>query len=52
MEDTGFESRLRPDFSRLSHTSDLKISTPVANLPGTWLYKVSAGTGRPGVSIL
>ena len=26
--------------------------TPVATLPGVWLYKVSAGTGRPGVSIL
>ena len=32
--------------------SDLKIGTPVATLPGTWPYRVSAGTGRPGVSIL
>ena len=36
----------------LSHTSDLKIGNPVSTLPGTWCYRVSAGTGRPGVSIL
>ena len=35
-----------------SHTSDLKIGTPVATLPGAWRFKVSAGTGQPGVSIL
>ena len=35
-----------------SHTSDLKIGTPVATLPGAWRYRVRAGTGRPGVSIL
>ena len=35
-----------------SHTSDLKIGTPVATLPGVWCYRVSAGTGWPGVSIL
>ena len=35
-----------------SHTSDFKIGTPVATLPGAWRYRVSAGTGRPGVSIL
>ena len=35
-----------------SHTSDLKIGTPVATLPDAWRYRVSAGTGRPGVSIL
>ena len=51
-EGPGFESRLRPDFSRSSHTSDLKIGTPVATLPGAWRYRVSTGTGRPGVSIL
>ena len=51
-EDHGFESRLRRDFPRSSHTSDLKIGTPVATLPGAWRYRVSAGTGRPGVSIL
>ena len=39
-------------FSRPSHTSDLKTGTPVATLPGAWRYRVSAGTGRPGVSIL
>ena len=39
-------------FSGSSHTSDLKIGTPVATLPGAWHYRVSAGTGRPGVSIL
>ena len=47
-EDPGFESRLRRDFSGLSHTSDLKIGT----LPGAWCYRVSSGTGQPGVSIL
>ena len=39
-------------FSGSSHTSDLKIGTPVATLPGAWRYWVSTGTGRPGVSIL
>ena len=47
-EDPGFESRLRQDFSVLSHTSDLKIGTPVATLH----YRVSAGTAWPSVSIL
>ena len=52
-EDPGFGSRLRrEDISGSSHTSDLKIGTPVATLPGDWRYRVSAGTGRPGVSIL
>ena len=51
-EDPGFESRLRRDFSWSSHTSDFKIGTPVATLSGAWRYKVGAGTGRPGVSIL
>ena len=51
-EDPGFESRLRRDFSGSSHTSDLKIGTPVTTLPGAWHYRVSAGTGWPGVSIL
>ena len=50
--DPGFESRLRRDFSGSSHTSDFKIGTPVATLPGAWRYRVNAGTGRPGVSIL
>ena len=39
-------------FSGSSHTSDLKIGAPVATLPGAWRYRVSAGTGQPGVSIL
>ena len=52
VEDRGFESRLRRDFSRSSHTSNLNTSTPVATLPGTWCFRVSAGTGRPGVCIL
>ena len=39
-------------FSGSSHTSDLNIGTPVATLPDAWRYMVSAGTGRPGVSIL
>ena len=51
-ENQGFECRLRRDFPGSSHTSDLKSSTPVATLPGAWRYRVSAGTGWPGVSIL
>ena len=51
-EDPGFESRLCRDFSGSSHTSDSKIDTPVATLPGAWRHRVSTGTGRPGVSIL
>ena len=51
-EDPGFESRLRGILSGLNHTSDLKIGTPVATLPGAWRYRVSTGTGLPGVSIL
>ena len=39
-------------FSGSSHTSDLKIDTPVATLPGAWRSRVSTGTGRPDVSIL
>ena len=30
-------------FSKSSHTSDLKIGTPVATLPGAWHQKVTAG---------
>ena len=51
-EDPGFESRLLRDLSGSSHTRDLKIGTQVATLPGSWQYRVSAGTGWPGVSIL
>ena len=39
-------------FSESSHTSDLKIGIPVATLSGDWRYRVSVGTGLPGVSIL
>ena len=28
-------------FSGMSHTSGLKIGTPVATLPGAWRYRVS-----------
>ena len=51
-EDPGFQPCLRRDFSGSSHTCDFKIDTPVTTLPGAWRYRVSAGTGRPGVSIL
>ena len=51
-EDLGFESRLRRNFSGSSHTGDLIIGTPVATLPGAFRYRASAGTGRPGVSIM
>ena len=51
-EGPGFESRSRRDFSGSSHTSDFKIGTPVPTLPDAWHYRVSAGTGRPSVSIL
>ena len=51
-EDPGLESRLQRDISGSSHTSDSKIGTPVTTLPVAWCYKVSPGTGRPGVSIL
>ena len=44
--------RLQCDFSRLSHTSDLKIGTPVAILPGGWQHRVSTETGQPSVSTL
>ena len=53
VSDPGFDSRLRHgDFSGSSHTDDLKIAIPVATLSGPWRYRVSAGTGWPGVSIL
>ena len=35
-----------------NHTSDLNIGTVVTTLPGAWHCRVSAGTGRVGVSIL
>ena len=51
-EDLGFESHLWQDFSGSSDTSGLQNGAPVATLPGTWCYRVSAETGWPGVSIL
>ena len=38
-------------FPGSSHTSDVKNGTPVATLPGARRYRVSAGTGWPGVGI-
>ena len=37
--DPGLESRLRREFFGSSHTSDLKIGTPVAS----WRYRVELG---------
>ena len=52
-EDPEFDSRLRRDFfPRIESYQLLKTGTPVASLQGAWRYRVSAGTGRPGVSIL
>ena len=51
-EGPGFESACAGIFPGSSHTSDFKTGTPVATLPGAWRYRVSAGNGRPGVSIL
>ena len=52
-DDTGFDSHLcYGDFCGSSHTSDLEICTPVAILPGTWHYRVCAGMGWPGNSVL
>ena len=49
VEDLDFDSCLRRgDFSGSSHTSDLRMSTPVVTLPGAWRY----GPDWPGVSIL
>ena len=50
-EDPGFESRLPGIFRGQVITSDLKIGTPVATLPGVWRYGVSAGIGWFGVCI-
>ena len=47
-----FESLTTGFFSGTSHTSDLKIGTLVATLPGARHYRVIAGTGRPGASTL
>ena len=50
-EDPRFKTSLRWESSGSSHTSDLKIGTPMATLSGARRYRISAGTGRPGVSI-
>ena len=34
-------------FPGSSHTTDLKIGTPVATLPGAWRYRVSMGLVGP-----
>ena len=47
VEDLGFESRLRQEFSGSSYTSDLKIDAPVVTLPGVWRHRVSAGMVGP-----
>ena len=53
VQDPGFDSCwCCGDFSRLRCTSDMKIGTPVATLPGAWHYRVSAETSQPGVSLL
>ena len=52
VEDPGFESVCDGIFPGSSHTSDLNIGIPVATLPGTWHFRVSAETGPSGVSIL
>ena len=48
----GFEFCLKQDFSRTSHTSYLKIDSPVAAVSGVCHCRVSAGTGQLRVSIL
>ena len=49
----GLYSYFRCGFlSGLSHTSDLKIVTPVAALPGAWHYRVSTMIGWHDASIL
>ena len=46
-EDPGFESHLSRDFSGSSHTSDLKIGTPVAKLPGPGITGSALGLVGP-----
>ena len=49
----GFDTHFRcVSFSGLSHTTDVKVNSPVATLQGAWHHRVSAGTGRPDVNIL
>ena len=51
-EDRGSNPACDRIFPGSSHTSCLKIGTPVATLPGAWRYRDSTGIGQPGVSIL
>ena len=51
-EDPGSNPACAEIFPGSSNTSDLKIGTPVATQADTWRYRVSTGTGLPGVSIL
>ena len=46
-EDSRFESRLRRDFSGSSHTSDLKIGTPVTTLPAPGIIGSALGLLGP-----
>ena len=53
VEDPGFDPGLRSwIISGSSHASELKMGYPGAALPGAWRFRISAGTGWPGVSIL
>ena len=47
VKDPGFESCLRVFFSGSSHTSDSKIGTPVATLPGAWRFGSALGLVGP-----
>ena len=40
------------DYSGMSHTSALNIGSPVVTLSDAWCFRVNAGTGWPGISIL
>ena len=51
-EDPGSNAACARIFPGSSHSSDLKIGTPVTTLRGAGHYRVSAGTGLPSVSIL
>ena len=46
-EDPGFESYLQQDFSGSSHTSDLKIGSPVASLPAPGIIGSALGLVGP-----
>ena len=50
-EDPGFESRLRWDFLGIE-SYQWRKTWHSSGYPARWCYKVSAGTGWPGVSIL